>query len=156
MSEAIMSLEDLKKENLEEEQGVTEVPEAPPEEALEEAPEPEETPAAEIDEEGEEENEPEAAEIEDWMKPEEADEDGAPKFTDSDAAAIRRKYKAREEKLREEAEAREKALKEQLEAAQTASKPVEMKRPSRDDFESEDDYQDALVDYRVNTRADRD
>lgn len=85
-----------------------------------------------------------------WMATEEDSPDKELKFTDGDAGAIRKKYKGRvAEKdveidgLRQEIE----ALKKQKPAA-AAMKD----KPKRDDFETDDEFLEALVDYREDIR----
>lgn len=143
-TEGIQSLDDLKKENEDEANGV--VPEVVDEVEVEGQPE-EEVFVVEDDDLEEDDKAPEA-----WMQVDDGEEPEK-KYTDSDAAAIRRKYKAREEKKEEELEALRRENEKLKEGAQPRQQQFQIKRPSRDVFDDEDAYQEALVDYRFRVNA---
>lgn len=150
-----MTLEELKKLNAEtpEDQGEqTVIDNLTPDEENAEEQEPE---AEEQAEEEEDENEKEPAEngedagsaeeeVPDWAKPE-----SEAKYTDTDAANIRRKWKS---KLKESDEENKRLEARIAELESGESKTPELKRPNPDDFEEHADYQEALVDYKFQVR----
>lgn len=85
---------------------------------------------------------------ESWMQSQDDDDDegGEKKFTDSDAASIRRKYKAREAKKDDELD---ELRRENAELKKTPAKPApKIDKPKREDFKSDEEFQDASADYR--------
>lgn len=87
-------------------------------------------------------------ESEEWLKPETTEEPEA-KFTDSDAAAIRRKWKGKVSEAQSEIEALKKQLDELKQVRTVAPSPLP-NEPKSADYETDDEYLKALTDYRIN------
>src|SRR6185369_12086435 len=85
----------------------------------------------------------------DWAKPD--DEQPPAKFTDSDVAQVRRKYKGKLRETESEVE-RLKKENEELRKKPAAPAPTTGDKPQRDSFASDDEYQEALAAYVVDTR----
>lgn len=142
------TLEELKAENAAEEQEDLETTQVDDEPELEtEADKPE----VELDEAGELiEVDADAEAVEDWMKSDTDDDDdgGQPsggQFDDSDMAKARRKYKAKLTKKDDELE----AAKREIEELKKPRAPAqELHEPQRDDFETDLDFTNAVIDYR--------
>jgi len=84
-----------------------------------------------------------------WLK---SEPDPEPKFTDSDVAAVRRKYQAKaaetaaeNDQLRAEVE----ELKKIVKSAPQTQPVTPANKPKRVDFEDEDEYIEALTDYKI-------
>lgn len=138
------TLEELKAENAKEQ--------AAEQAAIEAAQKVEEAAEAEPEPEPEPEGEPEAeAELttEAWMQPEEGEQEQEAKFTDSDAAAIRRKYKAKAAEKDSEIE----TLRKEIDALKQAKTPAQQQslpgKPDRESFATVEEYVDALTDYKL-------
>lgn len=146
----MQTLEQLKAENAKEEeesqqapQPVVDEPEIEAVEAKTEEPEQVAEPEAE---------DTEKAETEDWMQSEDVQASQAEaKFTDSDAANIRRKWKGKIERVKEESGAEIEKLKAELALAKGT--PTQLNRPKRADFDNKDDpdmaYAEALMDFKL-------
>lgn len=84
-----------------------------------------------------------------WMQAEESEPEQEAKFTDSDAAAIRRKYKAKVAEKDEQLsklQAEIEALKQTKTQVQQQSLPG---KPVRDNFNSDEEFIEALTDYKI-------
>lgn len=109
-------------------------------------------PADEPEAEGEQ--EPEAGASDDWMKSGEEEEEKEPeaKFTDHDAAAIRKKWKGRAKEAEDEVA----KLRAEIEELKTKKPEVvaqpSKERPKRDGFESDEDFQEAMAVWVVDNR----
>ena len=137
------TLDELKAENAEEEESEVETPQVETEETELEAVE-EEAEEAEMVAEPDQE-EAEETEIEDWQRTDE--DDAEKKYTDSDMAAVRKKWKGRASDRNEELE----QLRQENERLKQGG-PVTAAKPKRSDFfEAEDPdeaYLDALSEWR--------
>lgn len=93
-----------------------------------------------------------------WMESEDDDSKGGDekKFTDGDAAAQRRRYKAKLEAKDTEA-TEQKATIDQLQAEvaelKKGSSSENLEKPKRADFESEGEFSEALMDYKLDIRS---
>lgn len=94
-----------------------------------------------------------------WMESEEDDDSGGgdeKKFTDGDAAAMRRKFKAKlgdkDAEVTEQKATIDK-LQADIEALKKGSSSENLEKPKREDFDSEGDFSEALVDYRIDIRS---
>jgi hypothetical protein len=129
------TLEDLKQENAQEEDSPTIIGEE------EKTPEDQE----------ESQNQEESQEPEDWAKPEDDDSGFVP---DATAANIRRKYKAQAAEAKAKASDLEKRLEEtareleELKKARTAPAKI-LDKPARDAFDTDDEYFEALTDWKL-------
>jgi hypothetical protein len=147
------TLAELKAENLAEEEKAKLPPRA--EEPLQV-----ETEAPEIESEEDGESVEPSGEPESWMKPEEEESDDdkeAVKFTDSDAANIRRKFKAKLQAKEEEKNAEIEKLRQEVEALKKNKAPSHQvsQKPKRDDFDDDDLYFEALTDYKISLLQDQ-
>jgi len=93
--------------------------------------------------------------VEDWMKGDTDDDDddddqssGGAKFNDTDMAKARRKYKAKIAKKDDEVAELRRQVEELKKPRQQAPQQGMISKPNRDDFESDDDYTEAMIDYR--------
>lgn len=146
MENRAMSLEELKAENAAEETETQEQPQAIEEEVTDEAAETETEESSETAEISE--PEAEAVEAEDWMQ---GDDDTTEKsFTSSDIAAAKKKLRAKLDRKHEE-ETNE--LKAELERLRSAQPAKELNRPNRDDFDDEEQYLDAYVDWKAEKQS---
>lgn len=89
----------------------------------------------------------EASDSDDWTKPQGGEQEPEAKFTDGDAAAIRRKWKGKVSEKDSEIE----ALKKEIEAikAKPAAAPAPTGKPKHDEFNSDEDFIEALTDYKI-------
>lgn len=85
-----------------------------------------------------------------WMASEEDSDADDLKFTDGDAASIRKKYKARADKKDDEND----QLRQRITELENKKPTVDaMKdKPKRDDFDSEDEFHEAVTDYKIDLR----
>ncbi len=109
----------------------------------------------EVDEAGElDESDAEETETEDWMKGDTDDDndDGATSsatFDDSDMAKTRRKYKG---KLAEKDEENERLRAENEALKSGKGVPQKLAKPNRDNFEDDDAFHEAMVDYKIEVK----
>lgn len=167
-----MNLAELKALNAAEEEKAKN-PEAKPEESevipdepasvdeVEEVEKPEEEESTETDSEEGEGSESQKGEVEPWMQSEESadEEKEEAKFTDSDAANIRRKFKAKLAAKEEEKNAEIEKLKREVEALKTqkavVASPQNKEKPRRDQFNDDDEFFEALTDYKISLLQDQ-
>lgn len=138
----VMSLKELQAENKAQEDWNKEGKEKPKEVTEDVVPE-----VAEPAEEKEPEVEATEEQVDDaWMKPEGEE---TPKFTDSDAAAIRRKYKSQVQEKNEENESLRKEIEELKKKVSSPAVESVQAKPKREQFVTEDEYLEALTDYKI-------
>lgn len=162
-----MNLAELKAQNAAEEEKAKATPteeqfeEAPDEptvmDAAEETVEEESTESEEVEESEESEESEAKGAVEPWMESEEDAEKEEAKFTDSDAANIRRKFKAKLQAKEEEKNAEIEKLRQEVEALKQSKPSTQSStnKPKRDDFSDDDQYFEALTDYKISLLQDQ-
>lgn len=159
-----MDLEEFKKENEEEERKLAlkegKNPDDEPEEESDDEPDVEDSEDESDAEEKSDEESDEDEKAEDWTSESDSDEESdeeeesKPTAKDSEYAKIRRKYQQREkDKARENEELKAKIaeIEEKLKAKPKAA--TDLQKPKREAFKTDDEYFEALFDYREERKA---